>query len=103
MIVGIIFGVLLVSAFIGWQTWRFCKHQERLERDTKYRRRWFYTIAGFFALPVISVSVDVLSGRAPALSLLGVPIDLGIAWFFFRAARRVEPSSRAVIPKRADQ
>jgi MFS family permease len=103
MIVGIILGVLLVSAFIGWQAWRWSKHLERMERDTRYRRRQLYLFSGLSMLPVIVVSVDVVSGQAPASQLLAAPIALGVAWFFFRAARRVEPSSKSDISKTANQ
>lgn len=103
MIVKVIFGVLLVSIFIGWLAWRFCKHNERMEQDIQYRRRWLYVFSGLFLLPVIILSIDVVRERSPVSHLLGVPIDLGIALFFFRSARRIESSSKADTPKKADQ
>lgn len=103
MIVKAILGVLLISAFVGWQAWRFCKHGERMERDSRYRRRWFYLWSGLFVLPVIIVGSDVVRGHAHISQLLGAPIALGAAWFFFQAARRVESPSKADIPNKTDQ
>lgn len=90
MIATIIVVVLGTSALLGWGAWRVCKSAERAERDPRYLRRkllWFgliYVVGATFGI------AEVVTGREPIQSLIGLPIGAFFAWFYLKAAFQVK-------------
>jgi len=90
MIASVIVGVLAVSALLAWAMWRACKTAERAERDPRFLRR---ILLGFGLLYIASAVYDVaevIAGKEPLQSLIGLPIGAALAWLFLKAALRVK-------------
>src|SRR5262249_28989153 len=79
----IIAGVTLFSAILFFGALRLWTHVERAERDAKYRRRWLWAAGLIYLFSVANGVIKLLSGAAPVVALLGLPIPLLMAWFFF--------------------
>jgi hypothetical protein len=86
MIITSIVVVLLVSALIGLAAWRFLKSVENLQANPAKLRRRFILLAVIYCLGTITAINEVLQHRAPAISLLGLPIGLYFVWLYLRAA-----------------
>jgi hypothetical protein len=85
----IIIGVLALTAIFAWMALRFIR---TLENPRKVRRRLFLLgMAYIFA--AIYVITEVANGREPRFSLLGLPIGLFFAWYYLRAASKIQPPS----------
>jgi hypothetical protein len=90
MITTIILGVLILSAFLGWVGWRVYKSAERAERDPRYLRRSLLLLGLIYVGSAMYGIEEVVSGRAPIQSLVGLPIGAFLAWFYLRTAFRVK-------------
>ena len=90
-----IVGVLLFTGVLAFGLWRVCKSAERAERDPKYLRRIFLFFGIIYLCAAVLQVIDVMRGNNPMITLLGLPVGLGLAWLGFRMARRVKvpPSS----------
>lgn len=91
MLIGVVIGVSVVSALFGWMMFRLAKSMDRAERDPKYKRRIFLCCAAIYGLGIVSGVSQVLSGEAPPVALLGLPIPILFVWWFLRLARQVKP------------
>ena len=94
IVFAIIVGVLAFTAFLGWLMWRMTRAVERAERYPRYLRRWLIFFGALYSLGAVTSVFRVMSGEAPILSLIGLPIPVLIAWYFFRAAIRKKVSSQ---------
>jgi uncharacterized membrane protein len=90
MIAAVILGVLAFSAFLGWGAWRVFKSAERAERDPRYLRRRLVLLGLLYVGSAVYGIEQVVTGREPLQSLIGLPIGALLAWFYLRAAFRVK-------------
>src|ERR1700687_1713572 len=90
MMATIITGVLALSAFLGWGAWRGCKSAERAERDPRYLRRNLLWLGLIYVGGAVYGIVEVVTGREPIKSLIGLPVGALLAWFCLRTAIRVK-------------
>ena len=90
MISTIIVGVLVFSAFLGWGAWRVCKSSERAERDPRYLRRILLSLGLIYVGSAVFGIAQVITGKQPLQSLIGLPIGALLAWFYLRTAFRVK-------------
>jgi glucose uptake protein GlcU len=86
----IILGVLALSAFIGWMGYRVYKSAERAERDPRYLRRQLLALGVLYIGSAVYGIAEVVTGREPIESLMGLPIGALLAWFYLRLAFRVK-------------
>ncbi len=89
IIAAIIVGVLALSAFLGWGAWRTCMSAERAERDPRYRRRILLLLGVVYVGGAVYGIAEVVTGREPIQSLIGLPVGALLAWFYLRTAFRV--------------
>ena len=90
MLATVIIGVSVATAILGWMIWRGWKSAERAESDLRYRRRIFVRL-GLIYLAAMAIGIaDVLSGREPKETLIGLPIALLLAWFWLGTGLRVK-------------
>jgi DNA-binding transcriptional regulator of glucitol operon len=90
MIAAVIVGVLALSAFLGWSAWRVFKSAERAEQDPRYLRRRLVVLGLLYVGFAVYGIEEVVTGREPLQSLIGLPIGALFAWFYLRAAFRVK-------------
>jgi hypothetical protein len=86
----VIIGVLAVSALLGWMMWRVCRTAGRMEKDARFLRRILVGVAVFYSVGLCSAIVKVVTGEAPAWSLLFAPIPLYVIWVYLKAAKRAK-------------
>jgi MFS family permease len=89
----IVTGVIAVSALLGLLMSRWGKSMDRAEREPKYRRRRMYYGAAIYGFGIVCGVVQVLTGKAPAWSLLFIPIPLFFVWCSLRTAKPGQHSS----------
>jgi hypothetical protein len=89
MIATFILGVVASTVILAWLMWRVRQSVERGEGDAKdlrRRLRWLGLIyAGGSAVAVVAVATR----QEPVEILIGVPVGLLLAWFWFQTASRV--------------
>ena len=90
MIVTIIVGVLAFSALLGWGAWRIFKSAERAEQDPRHLRRNLLRLGLIYIGCALYGIAEVVTGKQPVESLVGLPIGALLAWFYLRAAFRVK-------------
>jgi hypothetical protein len=90
MIAIVIVAVLSFSAFLAYMMWRVCRSAERAERDQKFLRRRLIRSGMLYVFALAIGIVEVVTGREPAMLLLGLPIAGLIAWGFFRKALKIK-------------
>jgi len=94
----VVVGVRLFSALLAFGAFRLWKHMDRAERDARYRRRWLLAGGVIYVVSMANAVSKVISGASPVMTLLGLPIPLLMAWFFFRQAIRTKvPSDKSTI------
>jgi hypothetical protein len=89
MLVTVIVGVSLTSAVLAWTMWRTWKSAERAETDLRHRRWIFLRLGLLYVGAAVFGVVEVLSGREPKESLIGLPVAALLAWFLLKAAVKV--------------
>jgi hypothetical protein len=89
-IVAVIVSVLAFSAFLGWGAWRVCKSAERAVRDPRYLRRNLLWLGLLYIGSAVFGIAEVVTGKEPLQSLIGLPIGALLAWFYIRTALRVK-------------
>lgn len=82
---GTISSAVLIA--VGWSAW---KETERAESDARYRRRVLLRMALLYVACAVFGIAEVIAGRAPKESLLGMPIAAFLAWAWWKAATRVK-------------
>ena len=90
MIVTIIVGVLAFSALLGFGAWRIFKSAERAEQDPRYLRRRLLRLGLIYVGCALFGIEEVLTGREPVQSLIGLPIGALLAWFYLSSAFRMK-------------
>ena len=60
------------------------------ESDLRHRRRIFVRLGLIYVAAMAIGIADVLSGREPKETLIGLPIALLLAWFWLRTGLRVK-------------
>lgn len=86
MVISTIVGALAVSALMGLGAWRFIKSVENLQANPAKLGRRLILLAVLYCFGMVAAITDVLQGKAPAISLLGLPIGLYFVWFYLRSA-----------------
>ena len=89
-IAGIIIGVLAFTAFLIGALMVGARSAERAQRDPRYARRWLFLLGGFYLLSAVIVVTDVVTGKTPPLSLVGLPVTGFVAWWLLRVALRMK-------------
>lgn len=89
--IALIVGAVTISSAVvvaaGWSAW---KETERAETEARYRRRMLLRMALLYVACAVLGIAEVISGRAPKESLLGLPIAAFLAWVLWKAATRVK-------------
>lgn len=91
----VIVGVSVATAILGWMMWHAWKSAERAEADLRHRRRIFVRLGLIYVAAVVIGVGEVLSGREPKESLIGLPIALLLAWFWLKTGLRVKVPPRS--------
>jgi hypothetical protein len=86
----VIVGVLATTALLAWMMWRVCKSVERAERDPKYLRRHLFWFGMIYVFAAVFGVEEVVRGKEPIQSLIGLPIGLTLAWLWLRTASRIK-------------
>ena len=73
-----------------WLFWRAWKSVERAERDPRYLRRRLVLLGMIYVFGAVFGIEQVATGQQPLQSLIGLPIAVGLAWFWLRSASRVK-------------
>ena len=91
LMIALIIGAVTISSAVlvaaGWSAW---KETERAESDARYRRRMLLRMALLYVACAVFGIAEVISGRAPKESLLGLPIAAFLALAWWKAASRVK-------------
>ena len=90
MIALVIVAVTVSSAVLVAGMWGAWRETERAENDLRYRRRVLLRLALLYVVCAVLGIAEVVAGRAPTESLLGLPIAAFIAWVCWKAATRVK-------------
>ena len=90
MIVLVILYVSACSAILAAVLWRAWKEVERSNEDVRHRRRVLLRTGLLYVGCAALGIVAAVTGREPKESLLGLPIAVGLAWVYLRAATRVK-------------
>jgi hypothetical protein len=86
----VIAGVSVATAVLAWMLWRVCKSVQRAERDPRYLRRRLFWLGIIYVGAAVFGIEEVVRGKEPIQSLIGLPIGLAFAWFWLRMASRVK-------------
>jgi hypothetical protein len=90
MIALVIAAVSVASAVLASAAWSIWKEAERAEGDARYRRRVLIRMALLYVACAVFGIAEVIAGRAPKESLIGLPIAALLAWLWLRAAIRLK-------------
>jgi len=90
MIATVVVGVTASSAFLGWMIWRAWKSAEGAESDSRHRRRILLRLGLLYVGCAVFGIAEVVTGREPKESLIGLPIAALLAWLYLRTAMRVK-------------
>ncbi len=90
MLILVIVAVIGSSAVLAAAMWAAWKETERVETDSRYKRRILLRLALLYIGCAAFGIAGVATGREPKQSLLGLLIAAGLAWAYLRAASRVK-------------
>ena len=86
----IILAVLAASTLLAFMAWRVCKAAERAERDRRYLRRLLLWLGLLYAVGAVYGIAQIITGKAPVQTLIGLPIGGALAWYHLKAAARLK-------------
>jgi hypothetical protein len=92
-----ILALLAVFAICTWMIfvcWRIYKQLERDEKDPLGRRKRILRLCWFLAALDLFACIEVLLGKEPLVSLIGLPISIGLIWLLLSAAKKMERSPK---------
>jgi hypothetical protein len=90
MIALVIVAVTVSSALLAAGMWAAWRETERAERDPRYKRKILLRLSLLYIGCAAFGIAEVVSGREPKQSLLGLPIAAVLAWAYLRAATRMK-------------
>jgi hypothetical protein len=85
----IIFCVLFACAVLGLVMWLTGRFSMKAEKKPWLLRGPGFLLAAVYLITAIVVISGVVTGSDSAWSLLGLPIPLGLGWFYLRTAQRL--------------
>ena len=85
-----IVGVTVVVMVLVAAMWGAAKGAERAEKDARHRRKVLLRGTLLYVACAVVGIAEVVAGRAPAESLIGLPIAAFLAWLCWRVATRVK-------------
>jgi hypothetical protein len=85
---GVILLVLAASAIFGWFMFRAAKSLDRAESDPSYRRRLILIPVAIYVVSTVYGVSQVILGRQPVQSLIGLPFVLLLIYGGLKAAMK---------------